>query len=531
MAVTKVPPIAQTFSINSNDGAYITAIGIFFQSKAAADDLPVELHIRPAFSGYPDPDKILENSIVFKASNQITTSSTGTAETVFRFDEPVFLEGKKEYAIVMQSNAKEDSYKVWTAKLGDFLAGTTQKRYTKDNTVGVFFRSTNGNTFDPDLTRDLTFKVYRAKFTYDTVKARFDAAPPPKTMLGEDPFVFAAGDATLRVLHKNHGFQVNDLVYLSSDSGGLDSSDTVNGVFGSSILGARTITAIDGTGYTFEMDSSADSSVVGGGDGILATQQYIYDTFKPNLEILSPNSTGFNIRANLTTSKSYAGGETAYAQISDGIISNKEDMNFDVPYVIASDAKNTSLGRASLYFDVYLTSKNDYVQSVVDLQRASVIAIHNIIDNQDSAATTGYNVPLQYVNETDPYLGSALAKHLTVPIVLAEAATGIKVLIDVNRPSGTDFDVYYRTLEAGADASIYDKNWVAASKLEPSSNHNNLPTDTDPRKFREYRYTIGGDYVGTLQPFNTYQIKIVMHSQSSSRVPRFGALRTIALGT
>jgi len=60
MATTKVQPIAQTFSINSNDGAYITAIGIYFQSKAEASDLPVELQIRPAFSGYPDPDKILE---------------------------------------------------------------------------------------------------------------------------------------------------------------------------------------------------------------------------------------------------------------------------------------------------------------------------------------------------------------------------------------------------------------------------------------------------------------------------------------
>jgi len=178
-----------------------------------------------------------------------------------------------------------------------------------------------------------------------------------------------------------------------------------------------------------------------------------------------------------------------------------------------------------------LSATSTYAAPSVDLQRASIISVHNVIDFQDSAASTGYNVPIDFVNETTTGFGTSLAKHVTVPFTLVEPATGIKVLVDCNRPENTNFDLYYRTLPTGSDQAIEEIDWTLASKVEPSSNHNNLPNDTNPKIFREYRYTIGGDYLGQLTPFSSYQIKIVMNSQSSTRVPRFKALRTIALGT
>jgi hypothetical protein len=57
-----------------------------------------------------------------------------------------------------------------------------------------------------------------------------------------------------------------------------------------------------------------------------------------------------------------------------------------------------------------------------------------------------------------------------------------------------------------------------------------MPTDQNPTKYREYRYTVGGEYIGTIQPFTKYQVKIVMTSVSSSIIPRIKDLRTIALG-
>jgi hypothetical protein len=531
--IERIQPIAQTFSVTNTSGIYITKVGLFFSAKAADDDYPVQLHIRPTLNGVPDIDVILENSVVFKGASEVSVSADASLETTFTFEEPVFLEGNKDYAIVVQSNALADSYQLYTSKLGNFVLGSTTKRIQTDPYAGVFFKSSNGSVFEPDQTRDMTFKLYKATFSNTTATVRLNAAPPPSKLLDTDPFLFTTSDATLRVFHNNHGFQVNDVVTLSADSDGITTSSTINGVLGSSILGERTITAIDGTGYTLEMDSTADSAIFGGGSGILATQQYIMNAYRPNIEIQQPLNTNIFMKSNLTSSKSYAGTETPLGEISEAFTNNKEETYLKNPYVIATELRDTNLGRSSMYIDVILsTSERNYVAPVVDLQRAAVTTIHNVIDNQDSAATVGYNVPLNYVSETDPYFGSALAKHLTTPVILAEPATGIKVLVDVNRPSSTDFDVYYRTLETGADYPIQTLAWTEASKVEPSSNHNNVPTDTDYNLFREYRYTIGGDYVGALTPFSSYQIKIVMHSTtSSSKVPRFKALRTIALGT
>tara|TARA_B100000780_G_scaffold44026_1_gene27340 strand:- start:1583 stop:3184 length:1602 start_codon:yes stop_codon:yes gene_type:complete len=526
-----IQPIAQTFRVNQVSGIYITKIGIYFATKAADADYPVQLSIRPTVNGVPDSSKIIENSVSFKAASDITVSATAATETTFTFEEPVYLEGGKDFAICIQSNALGNAYQVWTAKLGDFKLGSTTERLQTDPYAGIFFKSANGRVFEADQTRDLTFKVYRANFTGTNALVRFNAAPPPVKSLTSNPFLFAASDATVTVAHPNHGFQVNDVVHISSDSSGLDSATSINGVLGASILGSRAVTHIDGTGYKFEMDSSADSAIFGGGNSILATQQYIIDSFKPNIEILQPNGTNHRMVAGLTTSKSFGGGETAYGTLPKHATANKMDTFLNSPAVIATAVRDTALTRSSYTIDLELVTTSSYAAPSVDLQRASVISVHNIIDNPDSAATTGFNVPLSYVAETVANFGSTLAKHISIPVLLAEPATGIKVLVDVNRPQGTDFDLFYKVLDAGGDVSIEDTAWIEASKVEPDSNHNTLPIDTNYNVFREYKYVIGGTYQGDLAPFTTYQIKIVMRSTSSTDVPRFKALRTIALGT
>ena len=374
----KLQPIAQTFVVNHSSGIYVTKVGLFFSAKAEDGDYPVQVHIRPTINGAPDGNKILENSIVYKAASAVTTSVDATTETVFIFEEPVFLEGNKEYAICVTSNAKSDAYQVYSSKLGNFVLGSTTERIQTDPYSGTFFKSSTGRNFEADNTRDLTFNLYRANFTYQNAFARFNAAPPPLKALKQDPFEFTASDATLRVFHNNHGFQVNDTVNISADSSGLTSSTSINGVVGSSILGDRIITAIDATGYTFEMDSTADSSVFGGGNGILATQQYIIDGFKPNVEILQPTGSTYSMYSNLTATKSYAGSETAYGTIGPIPSSNKTDTFLRDPAVITTQAKETSLGRNSYFLEVELNSTSTYAAPSVDLQRASLIAIHNI---------------------------------------------------------------------------------------------------------------------------------------------------------
>ena len=116
---------------------------------------------------------------------------------------------------------------------------------------------------------------------------------------------------------------------------------------------------------------------------------------------------------------------------------------------------------------------------------------------------------------------------MTKPVTLEEAATGLKVILAANKPPEASFDLYYKTGEA--EDNITKKNWVKANA------DNVLPSDTNQSIFREYRYTIGGfgdtnNLNGAdMSDFRQFQLKIVMHSTNSAKVPVIRDLRAIAL--
>ena len=82
--------------------------------------------------------------------------------------------------------------------------------------------------------------------------------------------------------------------------------------------------------------------------------------------------------------------------------------------------------------------------------------------------------------------------------------------------------MYYKV--GTGDDVLDDKLWILVDK------ETILPADNDRTTYREYEYLAGG-ITGTLAPFTTYQVKIVMTSTNSSRVPKIRDLRIIALAT
>ena len=106
----------------------------------------------------------------------------------------------------------------------------------------------------------------------------------------------------------------------------------------------------------------------------------------------------------------------------------------------------------SAIIQLNLTSTDTKVSPVIDMQRAGLTMIGNMIDKQDSAANSGYNNPISYIPETSPNAGSSIAKHVTKPVTLEEEATGLKVILACNKPPEASFDVYYKT---GVQKMIY----------------------------------------------------------------------------
>ena len=506
-----VDQLKQTFTVSEQYGVYVTKIGVYFKSVSSV--FPISLHLRM-------DDGFLATSVKTASEMSSAASATAATETTFLFDEPVFLP-QGTFSFSLESNDKNE-YNVWHAKLGDFKVGTTQERVIKDLAPGMMLPTAAGFIQRKDPDSDIKFKIYRASFSANSGTAVFRDGSTPRVLLELNPLSADAADSDVQVTQPNHGFHVNDKVNIQ----GLTAATSYNGILGSSINGTRTITDVDFTGYKFQADSAMDSAVSFGGSVITATQQYRMDLVQLQIQEKKPTITTIDYSGAFTTSKSFAGTETPYGTTSGVSLVNQQSKLFKVPHVVASDSNETTFLSGAESTTITATLNNtvgNFTTPVIDLQRTQMLAISNQIDRQDSAATTNFNVPLNFVAETDPANGSSATKHITKPVALEVPATGIKVLFAGHRPTTGHFDLYFRTAATGTDSDILEKSFVKATVDVQQ------PNDVAFNEFHEYEFTIGGDFASTLSEFDKYQIKIIMESTSSSDIPRIRDLRTIAL--
>ena len=268
-----------------------------------------------------------------------------------------------------------------------------------------------------------------------------------------------------------------------------------------------------------------------GGDGVIATQNQMFNSFVPQVSSVLPNLTTLDAKIKLTEGASYANNRNtasgySRAKASTFTTINLNDLNLtNSPKAIFSDSNESVSplsGAKSLTMQLDMTTADNKVSPVIDLQRMSMTMFENIIDKQDSSATTGFNVPISIVQETHPTDGTSAAKHVTKTVTLAEPAVGLKILFAANRPSASRFRVFYKT-------GTSDDNLDNINFIEIAENGSN-PADENSEVFRQYEYLPGGQ-VGNLSSFTQFQIKIVMESTNSSKIPTIKDLRAIALVT
>ena len=261
-------PIAQSFFVDEINGVYCTQIDLYFQAKPTdGTALPVQVQLRPMTNGYPSASQIIPGSIVTKAAASVNVDTIGPdlTPTEFRFDEPIYLKGKEDYAIVVIADSLE--YLIYIAEMDEFTFGATSKRINKQPVLGSLFYSQNGSTFTASQNQDLSFRLHQAKFNNRRGTAIFRNASLAKKKLFSNPIVTTSGDATVRVKHRSSGFQVGDKLNLS----GIPVSG-VGGISKANLEGTRNVTAVDFTGYTFEADSAPDSDAVAGGSNALISK-------------------------------------------------------------------------------------------------------------------------------------------------------------------------------------------------------------------------------------------------------------------
>ena len=510
--------IAQSFAVNEPSGLYVTAVDLFFASRDTS--FPVHIQIRPLINGHPSEYDFIPGTQKIIPGSTVNVSSDATSATRIEFDEPAYLLGNKDYALIVSADSLD--FKIFLAETDAFLIGSTEKRISRQPQLGNMFYSNNGTTYDPNMNQDLTFKLYRAKFQNLTATAVLTNANVPRVRLQRNPIITTNASGVVRVVHPNHGLQVGEVVAIE----GIDSAG-IGGILGANLNGNRTITHLDWTGFKFTAGGSdtADSSVRAGGNTVIAGRNIPYHILHPNVEMLLPENTGVYLTGKATSGKSYAGGETAFQLSSNfSAVKNHKDNIAQFPQLVVHDSSEaTNMSNAkSLQMQVLMSARDSSVAPVVDMQRTSASLISYQIDKQDSAATSGFNVPLTFVSETVAGGGTGMGpnRHITKKTVLEEDAVGLKILIDANRPNSTDFQVYYRT--CSGEQVLTEQDWVLLTE------ETNNTTDENSGIFREYRYLAGGTG-GDLPSFTQFQVKIVFRSINNAKAPVIRNIRMIAL--
>jgi hypothetical protein len=502
-------PMAQTFKVDNQFGLTLTKVQLYFRSKDSGN-LPVSIHLRPVVNGRPSSTDIVPDSHVFLKPSEVDAIGTDpqlsviqSRPTTFEFEEPIYLQPWTEYAIVVSSQSTD--YELFSAKTTETVYGSTSRTVTTQPAPGSLYLPQNGVFWIESKDQDLMFKLSRAKFDIGAGSLVLKNAPLSAVLLEENPIYTTSGSSEIYVKNPEHGLIVGN-------SATIDSAEAVGGISAATINGSHSVIAIDAHGYKVDVGSNATSTAVGGGDDVLSNRNVVFSVTNPYIETVIPNFTSIDVSAKFTTGRSVSGTETQYIQDAEyQRITPKQNIDFSAPRAIYNSAVENSIlsGNSSSYVKVDLKTSNDYVSPIIDLQRASLILVNNVIDDPDVTPA------IYSVSETEPYGGTAACKHITAPVMLEQSAVGIEAKFDVNLPSGSDVEFYYRT--ASADENIYDKNWVLHSPVS------SIPNDND-QTFRETSYLPGGKG-GTLKPFNQSQIKFVMKSRGGSTVPSIRNMR------
>ena len=168
--VRRRDPLAQTI-VTGPEGAWITSLDVFF-SKKNSGTTPVTVQVRTVELGTPTLQVIERNAVAVLRPSDITTSVNGSIPTRVRFRTPFYLDPETTYAIVLVSDS--DEYEVFCGEMGQkalnaqLLPSAQGKIYSQQFAMGSLFKSQNGEIWTPSQFEDLTFTLYRAKFTADS---------------------------------------------------------------------------------------------------------------------------------------------------------------------------------------------------------------------------------------------------------------------------------------------------------------------------------------------------------------------------
>jgi len=571
-------PLAQTFFIKKGMGrgsnsVMASKIDLYFKRKATSTLTGgggvngVTVMLREVVNGYPSSAVIPFSSVHLNASD-VNISDDASAVTTVDFHAPILLEVEKEYAVVIQPDANDPGYLVFTSKVGgnDLSPGNTQgKPVVQDWGDGVLFTSTNNSAWKSYQDEDLKFRLYRHDFNASTGSVTLtnrdheflsieDIAGTFK--VGEQVFQDAGSVQTIgmangnNVITRTNGSNF-DTVYAVGDfiKVNLTSNTDYLDVFEVTAVTADTITTNKPASDTWT--NAAGTPIVTGKivhyDLTEPDKMYLEDSTARSGRVFSTSSTikgvdtsstadissvdninlsyvqPFVQRVNDSVSKTTISGQfippanvgTTYSMP----MKFNDNNNFNKEGVILYSRSNNVSG--SLVFNVTIDMENggnSTSSPFVDLETTKLLAYkYDITNTSDNTAN--------FISKT---------------VELAEDfdAEDFNLILSAHRPVGTTIKTYIRAQNTFDSQDFNNVPWV---ELELFEGIETYASSINLDDFREYRYRIASankdgsgvyQYIssaGTFKTFRKFAVRIELLSPDVHKAPIVKDYRGIAL--
>lgn len=459
-------PIAQSFRIPTNGGAFITKIDIYFATKAKS--IPVHLQVRGMDNGMPENETLPFGQVTLNP-DQVNISYDGNIPTSFVFEDPLYLEDTGEFCFVLLANTQE--YNVYISQMGENVIGQNMA-VSKQPHTGVFMSSSNGDTWNPDQLKDIKFVIHRAKFDTSSSEhtVSFSGKPVINLPLSNNPLQSTLNSSIVTVKAKSHGIHTGQTFTLS---GFVDS----NGITSSAINKVQTALSVTTDYITFDCSVQANASGSIGGSLMNIISAYPISTIRATMSDLTlPNT---DIRYYYSY-KDVSGLNSSWIRLP---LNENIDLPSEGFYKDITDFKVNAV----------LSSTSDNVSPCLELGGSGITLISKRVNND---------------------LNNPIFTYVTQDIIFNNPSTTARLYVGAKLPGTSTMKVYYKLILT-SDESLSSKPWVLMNPNNPLVN--------DSKVFTEYEYQLNNtSFIG-------YKFKVVLLSDDTINTPELSDFRSIAL--
>lgn len=591
VSVRYYDPVAQSFFVDAQKyptGMFVTSVGVYF--RTVDQSTPVILEIRNMVNGLPG-SQVFPGGRALLSGYAISQSPDATVETVFRFDTPIYLESSNEYCFVIRSSSlgynlwcsKTGEIDVTTGKvidtnpfIGSAFFSENNYTWTPDQSQDVKF-NLYAAQFDTSKTANII--AYPQSNPEDTIYYGTGQTLPLSFISTRK------GTKELTITIPVHGLSTGDSIVIDNigNANSLNAAIGYNNILAADINGTHTVTVVNEDTVTIVVGGSNNATK--SGPVYTSDKRLPIDTTPPialtspvivdavavvNSNNLSPstlpaseslefpvspviatnssftvytnvyvnevmvdylntelNQTTINESISIATGKSFGGDEIPYSYQSFENIPEKEFKLFDEPRMIATPVNELGhaselLANRSVAINVTMTSSDKNISPIVDVTGMSLMTKTYIIDNQNDELET-LTLESEFNNdllnsEINPGTGNALAKYKTIPRTLVRFSNKIAIFVVANCPAPAVIDAYVRLSTDIETHRDRDWIWVPINGVFGTQFRNS----SDRKENNEWLYEITSD-----EPFNVYDVKLVMRSTNNSIVPMIYNVRTI----